>query len=98
MEYKLSRKETAGVVAVGLATSEVARRIANSMGSNKSHQIAMLVGGATLYYAGVVVGTNRPAGGYIGTGNANKSGSCGSCGSHNVNKNGSCNTCGSHNH
>ena len=98
MDYKLSGKETAGVVVVGLATSEVARRIANSMGSDKSHQIAMLVGGATLYYAGVVVGTNRPVGGYIGSSNEHKSGSCSSCGSHNVHKNGSCNSCGSHNH
>ena len=97
MDYKLSGKETAGVIAVGLVTSEIARRAANAMKSNKSHQIAMVVGGATLYYAGVVVGTNRPAAGYIGSGNTHKSGSCGSCGSHNV-RNGSCSACGSHNH
>ena len=92
MKYKLSGKETAGVIAVGLATSEVARRIANSYKSKKSHQIAMLVGGATLYYAGVVVGSNRPEGGFIGSSNT----CCGNCGSTNIH-NGSCNGCGSKN-
>lgn len=90
MKYKLSAKETAGVIAVGLATGEVARRIANSMKSDKSHQIAMVVGGATLYYAGVVIGTNRPESGFIGSYNT----CCGKCGSSSI-INGSCNSCGS---
>jgi hypothetical protein len=90
MKYKLSAKETAGVVAVGLATGEIARRVANSMKTDKSHQIAMLVGGATLYYAGVVIGSNRPETGFLGSSNV----CCGNCGSTNIH-NGSCNGCGS---
>ena len=62
---KLSAKETAGVIAVGIAASEVARRIANAMKSDKSHQIAMVAGGTVLYYAGVVIGANRPPQGFI---------------------------------
>ena len=62
------------------------------MKSTKSHQAAMVVGGATLYYAGVVIGANRPDGGFIGSSNT----CCGNCGSTNIN-NGSCNGCGSKN-
>ena len=83
MDYKLSGKETAGVIAVGLAASEVARRVANSQKSKKSHQIAMLAGGAALYVAGVYIGTNRPPGGYLSDGSANQKGSCNVCGSPN---------------
>ena len=95
MDYKLSGKETAGVIAVGLAASEVARRVANAQKSPKSHQIAMLTGGAALYVAGVYIGTNRPPGGYLSDskGSASKKGSCNSCGSTNI-VGSSCTTCG----
>jgi tRNA A37 N6-isopentenylltransferase MiaA len=83
MDYKLSAKETVGVLAVGLAASEVARRVANAQKSQKSHQIAMVVGGTALYFAGVYIGTNRPAAGWISAGSYNQ-GSCSSCGSHNI--------------
>jgi uncharacterized Ntn-hydrolase superfamily protein len=62
---KLSGKETVGVIAVGLAASEIARRLANAQSNQKTHQITMLASGAALYFAGVYIGTNRPAGGYI---------------------------------
>lgn len=94
MDYKLSGKETVGVIAVGLAASEVARRVSNAQKTPKSHQVAMLATGAALYFAGVYIGTNRPAGGYMGLavhpdpthpsrGSASKKGSCNVCGSPN---------------
>ena len=85
MDYKLSGKETVGVIAVGLAASEVARRVSNAQKTPKSHQIAMLASGAALYFAGVYIGTNRPAGGYLSDskGSASKKGSCNVCGSAN---------------
>ena len=82
MKYKLSGKETAGVIVVGLAASEVAKRIANHQKSPKAHQTAMLIGGAALYFAGVYIGTNRPPAGYL-AGSSNKKGSCHKCGSAN---------------
>ena len=82
MEYKLSAKETAGVIAVGLLLSEVSKRISNSQKNPKAHQTAMLVGGAALYFGGVYIGTNRPPAGYL-KGSSNKSGSCNNCGSSN---------------
>lgn len=65
MKYKLSGKETVGVIAVGLVASEIARRLANAQGNQKTHQITMLASGTALYFAGVYIGTNRPAGGYL---------------------------------
>jgi len=65
MKYKLSGKETAGVVAVGLIASEVAKRITNSQKTTQSHQTAMLLSGALLYCVGVVIGSNRPPAGYL---------------------------------
>lgn len=65
MKYKLSGKETVGVIAVGLVVSELARRLANAQENPKTHQITMLASGAALYFAGVYIGTNRPAGGYL---------------------------------
>ena len=65
MKYKLSAKETLGVIAVGLATSEIARRVSNSQKTPKAHQAAMLASGAVLYCAGVYIGTNRPPTGFI---------------------------------
>lgn len=94
MKYKLSGKETAGVIAVGLAASEVARRVANAQKSQKSHQIAMLAGGTALYFAGVYIGTNRPPAGFLTDGSYNREGSCGSCGSHNMDSTNTCHDCG----
>lgn len=95
MKYKLSAKETVGVLAVGLAASEVARRVANAQKSQKSHQIAMVAGGTALYFAGVYIGTNRPTAGWLTDGGSyNVSGSCGGCGSHNINNQMECFDCG----
>lgn len=91
MKYNLNWKQTLGVVAVGLAASEGARRLANTQKTDKSHQIAMLAGGAVLYTAGVVIGTNKE----YWPGSKNISGSCNHCGSENFGADGSCNQCGS---
>ena len=95
MKYKLSGKETAGVIAVGLAASEVARRVANAQNTQHKHQVAMLATGAALYFAGVYIGTNRPPGGYLSDskGSASKKGSCNNCGSANI-IGSKCATCG----
>jgi hypothetical protein len=65
MEWNLSPVETAGVVAVGLAMAYGASKVAEATETPKSHQIAMLAGGAAIYTAGVVIGTNRPAAGFL---------------------------------
>ena len=65
MKYKLGKKETVAVIGVGLIASEVARRISNSQKTPKTHQSAMLLSGALLYYAGVVIGAGRPPAGYL---------------------------------
>jgi hypothetical protein len=64
MKWNLTPGETAGVVAVGVGLGLVSNFVANRMGTPRSHQVAMLAGGAALYTAGVVVGTNRPIGGF----------------------------------
>ncbi len=94
MKYKFSMKETAGVLAVGLVASEVARRIANAQGSKHAHQAAMLTGGTALYFGGVYIGSNRPVGGFLADGSYNRKGSCGSCGSKNMDSSNTCNDCG----
>jgi F0F1-type ATP synthase assembly protein I len=63
--WNLSAKETAGVVAVGVGLGFIANKISNSQKSDQAHQMAMLFGGVALYTLGVVVGTNRPAGGWL---------------------------------
>lgn len=65
MKWNLSATETAGVVAVGLGMAWAANKVSNAQKTTEAHQWAMLLGGATLYTAGVVIGTNRPAGGWM---------------------------------
>ena len=64
MEWKLSPVETVGVVGVGLLMAYGANKIANTQESPDAHQWAMLLGGATLYTAGVLIGANRPETGW----------------------------------
>ena len=68
MKWKLSAKETAGVVGVGVVLALLARKAANEMDTPDAHQTAMVVGGASLYVAGVVIGANRPSQGWIEAG------------------------------
>jgi hypothetical protein len=63
--WNLSATETAGVVGVGLLMAYGANKVANAMETPASHQAAMLLGGAALYTAGVVIGTNRPQQGWM---------------------------------
>jgi len=63
MKWNLSTKETAGVIAVGAVLAFIANKAENTQTTH--HQAAMLAGGTLLYVAGVVIGTNRPAGGFI---------------------------------
>jgi hypothetical protein len=72
MEWNLSALETAGVVAVGLGLGAASNYAANKMETPRSHQAAMLAGGAALYTLGVVIGTNRPAQGWQIPGTAPK--------------------------
>jgi hypothetical protein len=65
MKWNLSPVETAGVVGVGLALGFVANKVSNAQATPTAHQTAMLLGGTVLYTIGVVVGTNRPPGGFI---------------------------------
>jgi hypothetical protein len=65
MEWSLSAGETAGVAAVGLALAYGANKLANAQSTPEAHQWAMLLGGTVLYTAGVVIGTNRPAQGFL---------------------------------
>lgn len=65
MEWKLSPLETAGVVGVGLGLAWAANKVSNAQATPQAHQLAMLIGGATLYTAGVVIGANRPAQGWV---------------------------------
>ena len=62
--WKLGAKETIGVAAVGLALAFVANKAENTQ-VGRNHQIAMLAGGTLLYTLGVVIGANRPAGGFL---------------------------------
>ena len=64
MLWKLSPLETAGVAGVGLLMAYGANKIANSQATPEAHQWAMLLGGATLYTAGVLIGANRPEEGW----------------------------------
>ncbi len=64
LKWNLSGVETAGVVGVGLGLAFVANKISNAQQTPKAHQAAMLLGGAALYTAGVVIGANRPAQGW----------------------------------
>jgi hypothetical protein len=65
MHWNLSPKETAGVLAVGAALAFVANKVSNVQPDQKAHQAVMLAGGTLLYTLGVVIGTNRPAAGYL---------------------------------
>ena len=65
MDWKLSAGETAGVVGVGLLLAYGAKQLANATKTPEAHQAAMLAGGAVLYTAGVVIGANRPAKGFL---------------------------------
>lgn len=64
MQTKLSWTEILGVVAVGLAMAYGSNLVTTRFKSQKSHGLAMLVSGAALYTAGVVIGTQRPAEGW----------------------------------
>lgn len=63
---KLSGKELAGVIAVGVALSWVARAAQNRATAPRSHQLAMLLSGAALYAIGVEIGARRPPEGFAG--------------------------------
>lgn len=65
MEWNLSAGETAGVVAVGLAMAYGLGKVGGAIEAPKSQHLAMLAGGAAIYTAGVVIGTNRPAQGFL---------------------------------
>lgn len=64
MQTKMSWTEILGVVAVGLAMAYGSNLVTTRFKSPKSHGLAMLVSGAALYTAGVVIGTKRPAEGW----------------------------------
>jgi hypothetical protein len=64
MNWKLSPAETAGVLAVGAALAFVSNKLV-SQTSGPDHMRAMLASGAVLYTAGVIIGANRPAQGFI---------------------------------
>jgi hypothetical protein len=61
--WKLSAMETAGVVAVGLASTWAVDKAAGAVAPNM-RPVALLAGGAAVYTAGVVIGANRPPGGW----------------------------------
>ena len=63
LAWKLGRKETAVVVAVGVGLAWLANKAENTQ--TEHHQAAMLAGGTALYVLGVVLGANRPADGWI---------------------------------
>jgi hypothetical protein len=64
MKWNLSPVETAGVIAVGAGLGLATNYVANQFRDPRAHQLAMLATGVGLYTAGVVIGTNRPAGGW----------------------------------
>ena len=61
--WNLSAGETAAVTAVGVGFAWLAAKAQNTQTTH--HQAAMLAGGTALYVLGVVIGTNRPAAGWI---------------------------------
>ena len=63
LQYKLSATETAGVVGVGVVLGLISNQITGRF-SGREHLTAMVVSGAALYTLGVVIGTNRPEGGF----------------------------------
>jgi hypothetical protein len=65
VEWNLSAGETAGVAAIGLALAYGANKLANTQEVPAKHQAAVLAGGTLLYTLGVVIGTNRPAQGFL---------------------------------
>jgi hypothetical protein len=70
MEWNLSLAETLAVLAVGGVLAFVADKGAEMTESftdptAKQKEIIALAGTALIYTAGVVIGTNRPAGGFI---------------------------------
>jgi hypothetical protein len=64
MQTKMSWTEILGVVAVGLAMAYGSNLVTTRFKAPKSHGLAMLISGATLYTVGVVIGTKRPAEGW----------------------------------
>jgi hypothetical protein len=71
LQYKLSATETAGVVGVGVALGLISNQITGRF-SGREHLTAMVVSGAALYTLGVVIGTNRPEGGFLAGGYASE--------------------------
>ena len=70
-QYKLSATETAGVVAAGVVLGIISNQITTSLRrSGREPVYPMVVSGAVLYTLGVVVGTNRPEGGFLAGGYA----------------------------
>jgi len=69
MEWNLSLAETLAVLAVGGVLAFVADKGAEmtepSGTTAKQKEIIALAGTALIYTVGVVIGTNRPAGGFI---------------------------------
>ena len=70
LQYKLSATETAGVVGVGVVLGLISNQITGRFPSGREHLTAMVVSGAALYTLGVVIGTNRPEGGFLAGGYA----------------------------
>ena len=62
-QYKLSATETAGVVGVGVVLGIISNEATGQRQSK--HAMAMIVSSAALYTLGVVIGTNRPEGGWM---------------------------------
>ncbi len=63
MAWNLSPKETAGVIAVGFGLTWATTKLVQALGTGGT--VAALGGGTLLYTLGVVIGTNRPSGGWI---------------------------------
>jgi len=66
-QYKLSGAETAGVVTVGVVLGFISTQMTSRV-APAQHATAVLAGAALIYTLGVVVGTNRPADGFMGLG------------------------------
>lgn len=64
LKYKLSPTETAGVVGVGVVLGIISNQITTKV-TGPQHLTAMVISGAALYTLGVVIGTNRPEGGFL---------------------------------
>jgi hypothetical protein len=64
MKYKLSATETAGVVGVGVVLGIISNQATGRV-APAQHAMAMIASSAALYTLGVVIGTNRPEGGWM---------------------------------